>query len=132
MLIYLFIPANFCSVYFEAELLGPYTLRSFQVFLLNRHFNHVLSLFISSNTSGLKISIALFSYGHSSFLLVSDHMIYRISSFHFQSFSTPQLSLYIECAFGNTQHTDGSWCSASLPFLSFNWSIYSITFNKMN
>lgn len=91
---------------------------------MNRHFNHYgLPLFISSNISGLKISIALLTYGHSRFLL---HFTLSLSVS-----PTPQLSFYVECAFGQ-QHTDGSWCSARLPFLPFNWSVYSVTFNKMN
>ena len=99
---------------------------------MNGHFNHYgLSLFISRNTSGLKMSIALFSDGPSGFLPVSDDSVQRLSSSHFQPFPVPPLSLHAEWAFGE-QRTDGSWCSASLPFLSFNWSVCSITFNKMN
>lgn len=99
---------------------------------MNRYFDHYgLSLFTSSNISGLKVSIALFSYGHSSFLLATDDTVQRLSPSHFQSLPTPQLSFYVDCAFGQ-QHTDGSWCSARLPFLPFNWSVDSITFNKMN
>lgn len=59
-------------VYLEAILCGAYTFRIFYVFLLNWHFNHYgLTLFVSRNTSGLKMYLALCCYSHSSFLLVS-------------------------------------------------------------